>query len=200
MSRVNALLILLALLAAGLVSALHSLGQARIHDQQQAAVERAMLDLLPAAAYDNRPLSQPIALSAGGLLTNNPARPAYLAMLNSKPSVVLLPVTARGYNGEIQLLVAIDTHGRLIGSKVLVHRETAGLGDRIEASRSAWLSGFKGMTLNDKATRWTLVADGGQFDQMTGATITSRAVREALQRALRFFDARRDYLLSEPSR
>ena len=41
----------------------------------------------------------------------------------------------------------------------------------------------------------SLRADGGSIDQISGATVTSRAVTDALQRALRFFDAERERLL-----
>ncbi|HSC82725.1 MAG TPA: RnfABCDGE type electron transport complex subunit G [Pseudomonas sp.] len=188
-------LLLIALLGAGLLALLQHLAAPRIEKQRQAAAERAMLDLLPVASYDNHPLTQPITLPAGGLLGNPKATPGYLASLSGRPSAVLLPVTTRGYEGPIELLVAISVDGRLLGSKVLHQQETPGLGDLIEHQRSPWLQGFAGKSQGDDAASWTLRADGGQFDQLAGATITSRAVRDALQRALRFFDQQQAYLL-----
>ncbi|MDP3814047.1 RnfABCDGE type electron transport complex subunit G [Pseudomonas sp.] len=193
-------LALIALLGGALLIALQQLAAPRIEQQRQAAAERALLDLLPAGSYDNRPLSQPIALPAGGLLGNASAESGYQASLDGQLSAVLLPVTARGYEGPIRLLVAISVDGRLLGSKVLQQRETPGLGDSIERQRSPWLRGFDGKSLADGEASWTLRADTdagqiGQFDQIAGATVTSRAVKDALQRALRFFDEQRDYLL-----
>lgn len=192
MKRAAMLLLLIALLGAGLLALLQHFAAPRIEQQRQAAAERALLDLLPAGSYDNRPLQQPIALPAGGLLGNGRAEQGYQASLNGRPSAVLLPVSARGYEGPIQLLVAITPDGRLLASKVLQQQETPGLADLLAPERVSWLR-----RLDDKslAADWSLRADGGRIDQIAGATVTSRAVTDALQRALRFFDAERERLL-----
>ena len=95
------------------------------------------------------------------------------------------------------LLIAIDSHGRLQGSKTLKQDETPGLGGRIAEQPNAWLQGFSGKsrTSPDDAA-WALKKDNGQFDQIAGATITSRAVISALHDALRYFDEHRQQLLS----
>ncbi len=192
MKRAVLLLLLIALLGAGLLALLQYFAAPRIEQQRQAAAERALLDLLPAGSYDNRPLQQPISLPAGGLLGNGRAEQGYLASLNGQPSAVLLPVSARGYEGPIQLLVAITPDGRLLASKVLQQQETPGLADLLAPERVSWLR-----SLDDKslAADWSLRADGGRIDQIAGATVTSHAVTDALQRALRFFDAERERLL-----
>ncbi|MBD9484494.1 RnfABCDGE type electron transport complex subunit G [Pseudomonas sp. PDM14] len=195
--RQIAVILLLALLGSGLLATLQYLAAPRIEAQRQLAAERQLLDLLPASLYDNRPLAQPIALPIDSLLGNRTPRSGYRATLAGRPSAVLLPITARGYEGDIQLLVAIGADGRLLASKVLQQAETPGLGDLILPERSSWLVGFAGKTLNDNAPSWNLRADGGEFDQIAGATVTSRAVGDALQRSLRFFDAQRRYLLGE---
>ena len=192
MKRATLLLLLIALLGAGLLALLQHFAAPRIEQQRQAAAERALLDLLPAGSYDNRPLQQPIALAAGGLLGNGRAEQGYQASLNGQPSAVLLPVSARGYEGPIQLLVAITPDGRLLASKVLQQQETPGLADLLAPERISWLRSLDGKSL---AADWSLNADGGRIDQIAGATVTSRAVTDALQRALRFFDAERERLL-----
>ncbi|WP_263138750.1 RnfABCDGE type electron transport complex subunit G [Pseudomonas sp. RIT-PI-AD] len=163
----------------------------RIEAQRQAAAERALLDLLPPGSYDNHPLRRPIALAAGGLLDNREARPAYLATLGGRSVAVVLPVAAQGYEGRIELRVAIDRDARLVGARVLAQRETAGLADL--ERQGAWLRDFLGRTSADD---WRLRAEGGRVDQIAGATLTSKAVSQALQRALRFFDAHRERLLA----
>ncbi|WP_252274131.1 RnfABCDGE type electron transport complex subunit G [Pseudomonas subflava] len=192
MKRAAPLLLLIVLLGAGLLAILQHVAAPRIEQQRQTAAERTLLDLLPAGGYDNRPLQNPIALPAGGLLGNPGAEPGYLARLNGRPSAVLLPVSARGYEGPIRLLVAITADGRLLASKVLQQQETPGLADLLAPERAHWLGGFTDKTLE---ANLKLRADGGQIDQIAGATVTSRAVTDALQRALRFFDAERERLL-----
>lgn len=193
--RQVATLALLALLGGGLLVAVQQLAAPRIEQQRQAAAERRLLDLLPAGSYDNHPLSQPIALPAGGLLGNPTAEPGYQARLGGQLQAVLLPATANGYAGPIKLLVAISADGRLLSSKVLQQQETPGLGDKLERQRSPWLQGFDGKSLSEGAASWTLRSEAGQVDQIVGATVTSRAATDALQRALRFFDEQRAYLL-----
>lgn len=187
---------LLAIVVLGtiLLATLHYFAAPRIEQQRQLAAERTLLDLLPAGSYDNHPLQQPIALPAGGLLGNVRAEPGYLAQLNGKPSAVLLPVTAHGYEGPLRLLVAISPDGHLLASKVLEQRETPGLADLGAPERYRWLRGFDGRNAASEAD-WTLQADGGRIDQIAGATVTSRATADALQRALRFFDSERERLL-----
>ncbi|HWV08111.1 MAG TPA: RnfABCDGE type electron transport complex subunit G [Pseudomonas sp.] len=190
-------LLLIALLGGGLLVALQQLAAPAIEQQRQAAAERKLLDLLPTGSYDNHPLRQPIPLPAYGLLGNGQPAEAYQARLDGQLTAVLLPVQAKGYEGPILLLVAIAPDGRLIASKVLQHRETPGLGDLIEPQRSPWLLGFEGKSLDDSPASWTLRAEGGQFDQIAGATVTSRSTTDALQRALGFFEAQRPHLLGE---
>ena len=144
MKRAALLLLLIALLGAGLLALLQHLAAPRIEQLRQAAAARALLDLLPAGSYDNRPLQQPISLPAGGLLGNGRAKQGYLASLNGRPSAVLLPVSARGYEGPIQLLVAITPDGRLVASKVLQQQETPGLPDHPAPERVSWLHSLDG--------------------------------------------------------
>jgi electron transport complex protein RnfG len=84
---------------------------------------------------------------------------------------------------------------------VLAHKETPGLGDYIDIGRSDWIKkNFDGRSLaQTPEDAWRVKKDGGQFDYMTGATITPRAVIKAVHRALTYFAAHRDELLSAPA-
>ena len=177
-------LFLLALAAAGLLALLHHVLAPRIALQQELALERQLLDLLPAGSYDNHPLREGRPLPASGLLQNPQPASAWIARLQGRPVAVLLPVSTRGYRGPITLLVAIAADGRLIGSKVLSHQETPGLGSQL--AEGDWLTHLAGRRLDDPAQRWQLRDDGGEIDQIAGATRTSQASLDALQRALRF--------------
>jgi H+/Na+-translocating ferredoxin:NAD+ oxidoreductase subunit G len=77
--------------------------------------------------------------------------------------------------------------------RVLSHRETPGLGDFIDSRKSNWIDQFKRKSLAaPDTTRWALRRDGGDFDQVTGASITSRAVVKAVKETLLYFKANRD--------
>ncbi|CAM5584828.1 Ion-translocating oxidoreductase complex subunit G OS=Stutzerimonas stutzeri OX=316 GN=rnfG PE=3 SV=1 [Stutzerimonas stutzeri] len=86
--------------------------------------------------------------------------------------------------------------GRLAGVRVLSHRETPGLGDKIELAKSDWIHAFAGKSLSDPdEAGWAVKKDRGDFDQFAGATITPRAVVGAVHRALQYFDAHKSELL-----
>ncbi|MDE3737945.1 RnfABCDGE type electron transport complex subunit G [Metapseudomonas resinovorans] len=198
--RSLALLLLLAVTGLIVLIATDRLLAGRIDAERQTADERALLDLLPPGSYDNHPLAHPIALPASELLGIPAPTQAWLATREGTPVAVLLPATAKGYKGPIRLLLAIRPDGRLLATKVLGHRETPGIGDRIEPSRSAWLQVFTDASLaNHPEAEWRVKADKGQFDQIAGATITSRAVVSATQHALQFFDGHRPLLLGGTS-
>jgi electron transport complex protein RnfG len=105
-----------------------------------------------------------------------------------------------GYSGPIRLLVGVDGNGVLLGTRVIAHKETPGLGDKIEKEKSDWILGFKGKSLTDpKLDRWKVKKDGGDFDQFTGATVTPRAVVNGIRRVLLYFDQQKDALYKEYS-
>jgi electron transport complex protein RnfG len=110
-------------------------------------------------------------------------------------AVLLNVVAPDGYAGPIRLLVAVDAAGRVLGVRVLEHRETPGLGDAIESRRSDWLRGFDGRSLVDPPRdRWEVRRDGGDFDQFTGATVTPRAVVRAVRKTLVHVERHHDEL------
>jgi electron transport complex protein RnfG len=101
-----------------------------------------------------------------------------------------------GYAGEIKLMMGIDAEGKLLGVRVLNHKETPGLGDKIEAKKGDWILRFTGLGLgNPPAEHWKVKKDGGDFDQFAGATITPRGVVRAIHGGLEFFEANKTKLL-----
>ena len=82
--------------------------------------------------------------------------------------------------------------------RVIKHKETPGLGDKIEPVKSHWIFAFDGKSLGDPpAEKWAVKKDGGVFDQFAGATITPRGVVKAVKGGLDFFDKQRAQLLAD---
>ncbi|WP_409262191.1 RnfABCDGE type electron transport complex subunit G [Pseudomonas putida] len=152
---------------------------------------RQRLAVLPDGSYDNQPLESPLPRPAAQR-PNSRILAAYRATVAGKPSAIILITQAQGYAGPIVLSVAITTDGRLIGSQVVEQQESPGLGDRLGDPRLHWLSQFNN---RDQVDHWALKRDQGDFDQLAGATVTSRAVIAALQDALSYFDEQRSVLL-----
>ena len=105
-----------------------------------------------------------------------------------------------GYNGNIELIVAINIDNSISGVRVLKHQETPGLGDKVELRKSDWIYSFNGKKLlSEQDSRWQVSKDGGMFDQFTGATITPRAVVKAVKNTLLFFTENKNTLLTLPN-
>jgi electron transport complex protein RnfG len=201
MSRATsiAILVLLTAFGIGLTWLVHNSSAPRIAAEQRLIDSRNLLDLLTPDSYDNQPLEQPLALE-NMTLENSTLLTGYRASKSGQTVAVLLRTQALGYAGTLELLIAIDASGRLIGVKTLKQSETPGLGARIADWPNIWLQAFSGKSRTDPADAgWALKKDQGQFDQIAGATITSRAVINATHDALRYFDEHRQALLGSPS-
>ena len=102
-------------------------------------------------------------------------------------------LSKQGYSGDISLLLGINVDNSIAGVRVVSHKETPGLGDKLELKKSPWLLDFNNKKkLQDE--NWAVKKDGGQFDQFTGATITPRAVVNAVGDALDYFENNRQAL------
>lgn len=187
--RAALLLAAIGLFAAGLLASLEALTRERIAEQRRVLERRQLAAVMPARDFDNDPLQSRIALRAPRWLGRGEAR-IWRGRLDDAPSLLVLEATAPdGYSGGIDLLIGVRADGRVSGVRVLAHRETPGLGDRIELERDPWITGFEGRRLGDPPpARWTVKRERGDFDQFAGATVTPRAVVRAVARALAFVE------------
>ena len=200
--RVAALTVLAAVLCAvGLVALVHHYAAPRIAASERAARIARLTVVLGDLRFDNDVLADVVLVRDAALLGTDRPLPLHRARLDGRPVAALMEVVAPGgYGGAIRLIVAMQPDGSLIGVRVLSHSETPGVGDAIEPQRSGWLERLTGHGLGDPALeRWAIRKDGGDFDQYTGATVTSRAVVGAVRDALRWYDAHRDEAFAAPS-
>ena len=173
----------------------------RIADNQRAFLEQSLEPALAGVFYDGNITESPVTIAPPHDLPGNAAVLVYRVYRERQPVAALLAVTARdGYAGPIRILVGIDFDGTVTGLRILEHRETPGLGDRIESSRTDWVYQFDGRALGDPpAERWKIRRDGGDFDQLSGASVTPRAVIKALAQTLEWYAANRDALFALPA-
>lgn len=92
-------------------------------------------------------------------------------------------VSPKGYSGDIVVLMGVDLEGKVTGIEILKHAETPGLGNKIEFPE--FRDSFKGLSKNDNIA---VKKDGGNIEQFSGATISPRAVCEAVTAGLAFMD------------
>jgi Na+-translocating ferredoxin:NAD+ oxidoreductase subunit G len=110
-------------------------------------------------------------------------------------AVLFASVAPHGYNAAINLLVGVSPAGAVTRVRAVAHRETAGLGDAIDAAKSDWIEQFNARSLTAPVIgQWAVEQDDGEFDAITGATVTSRAVVTAVKNTLLYFEQHRTEL------
>jgi electron transport complex protein RnfG len=198
MSISSVLLGLFAIIGSGLVAVTYDNTAERIAANERAFLLRSLHELVTPDMHDNDMFKDVIQVTNKDFLGSKKPVNIYRARKDGKNvAVIINAVAPDGYNGDIALLIAIDTSGKLIGVRVAKHRETPGLGDAIEIQRSDWILGFTGKSLENPASKnWRVKRDGGVFDQFTGATITPRAVVKAVHKALQYFQKNSEMLFN----
>ena len=190
--KTASILTIFAILGGGMVAFSYQATITQIKTNEREALLRTLTALVPTNQYDNDLFADikkmPSKLGIDNNLTIHIARKA------GKPiAAILIPTAPDGYNGRINMLVAVDYAGVIIGVRVTSHQETPGLGDKVELLRSKWILGFNGHSLLDPTEQgWKVKRDSGVFDQFTGATVTPRAVVKTVHKTLLFYWQNRD--------
>jgi electron transport complex protein RnfG len=122
----------------------------------------------------------------------------HIARDQGQPVAAIIPaVTPDGYSGAISMIIGINFNGSIAGVRVVEHRETPGLGDKVDLKKSDWILSFNGKSLvNPQADGWKVKKEGGEYDAFTGATITPRAVINQVLKTLQYFEDDRERLLA----
>ncbi|MCW3479303.1 electron transport complex subunit RsxG [Neisseriaceae bacterium JH1-16] len=187
-ARQSALTLLaFALVCTGLLAGTYLLTQKTVKANENAAKLALIAQTLPAGSYDNDPVASAVALPAAdaAALGNDGSAKVYVARHAGQPSGFVFEAQAHnGYAGKIRLLVGVDAAGRVSGVRVVAHKETPGLGDYIDPAKSNWIHQFDGKRAD---AAWKVKKDGGDFDYMTGATISARAVTGAVGRVVAYY-------------
>ena len=167
------------------LSLVNQLTGPEIEKQALASKLAVLTEVLPGVTIDQTLLADCSQVTDAEYLGRNTAQNLYRWRKDGEVAAYLIETTAPdGYSGNIDLLVAVTPEGMVLASRVLKHQETPGLGDKVEQRRSNWIFSFNDkIVTEDNAASWAVRKDGGQFDQFTGATITPRAVVNAVRRA-----------------
>ena len=187
----------IALLAALLIGLAWQNTRSRIADNEARRILTELTTVLPAALYDNAPYRDVVQLDAG---SGRPL-PVYRARRNGVPTAAVLTVEAPdGYVGPVRLLVGVDSSGRVLGVHITLHSETPGVGDAVAGGTPPWVGIFTGHTPTDPPEgQWQLRQDGGTFDAIAGATVSSRSVVGAVRRAVQYFAMHKDEIFAAPA-
>ena len=167
---------------------------------------RLIGEVLPPGQYDNDLMADSIILPPQGILGLDDETRVWRARKGGAPVALVFEAAARdGYSGRISLILAVDASGRLLALRVTTHKETPGLGDYIDPKKDKnktqpWITQFSKLGFDSvPPKKWRVKKDGGRFDQMSGATISARAVTNASGRALAWAVENRDKLFALPA-
>ncbi len=155
-------------------------------------MQQSLSEVLP-GKFDNDLLKDTVVLKGpNGDVT------VYRARKAGQVEAVVFKVIGIGYAGPIDCMMGIDRNGHITGVRVIKHKETPGLGDKIDPAKSNWIYEFDGKYLGDPpADKWGVKKDGGVFDQFAGATITPRGVVRAVKGGMEFFAENRSQLFDD---
>ena len=179
------LLALFGIVGTGLVAFTYEMTKDQIAENERMALLRSLHALVPAETVNNDMPNDTIVVDDKELLGTNETT-IYRGRKDGDPvAAVFTSIAPDGYSGKIKLLVAVRVDGTLGGVRVIAHKETPGLGDKIEIEKDDWIFSFDNRSLdNPPLEKWSVKKDGGIFDQFTGATITPRAIIKAVKRTL----------------
>jgi electron transport complex protein RnfG len=140
-----------------LLSFIDNLTRGKIEEEQEKQTNRMLQAMFPAMT--------------GYTLIND----IYVIESNNQRIGYAYIATGRGYGGTISILVGLEDENTIKGISIVSQTETAGLGNRI--TMPSFTDQFADKQINDIK----LKRDNGQIDGITGATISSKAVIEAVR-------------------
>jgi len=164
-----------------------------IRIQEANDLAQVLNQVLPSKYYDNKPIDNVVVIEDKAL-SKNPIK-IFVAKKEGAVSASVFKITTIGYGGDMELMIALNASGEILGLRVLKHKETPGLADKIETDKSDWITRFNGDSLaKTPKEQWAVKKDGGKYDQFTGATITPRAVVKGVVSGLEFYARHADEL------
>lgn len=204
--RTAAIMLAFTLIFTALMAGTYKATAPRVAASALAEKLRLIGEVLPAAAYDNDLMADAITLPPQAALGLDEDTRLWRARRNGAPAALVLEAAARdGYSGRIGLILAVAADGKLLAVRVTTHKETPGLGDYINPKKDRnkarpWITQFSNLGFDTvPREKWRVKKDGGRFDQMSGATISARAVTNASGRALAWTLENRDKLFTLPA-
>jgi electron transport complex protein RnfG len=168
-------LLMVTLLSSACLGFVYSFTKGPIDNAQNEKINKALSKVLP--EFDNRPSAKKFTREVdGGTLTFYPATKG-----GETVGTAIQTFTKNGFSGQIDLMVGFLSDGTIHGIEVIAHKETPGLGDKMESGKSQFSVQFQGK--NPQDFKLSVEKDGGQVEAITASTISSRAYCDAVQRA-----------------
>ena len=204
--RTAVIMVLFTVAFTAMMAYVYTLTREAIDASAQEEKMKLINEVLPAEAYDNALLDDYVQIGPTPDLGLDSGGRIYRARKAGAPAALVLEAAAPdGYSGHIDLIVAVGAEGRISGVRVVTHKETPGLGDYIDPRKDKdkarpWITRFDHLSFGDVSrAEWKVKKDGGRFDYHTGATISARAVTNAVGRVLAYAGAEHERLYTAAS-
>ena len=164
-------LLVICLVASALLGGVNEVTAQKIEDLAAEKIVAAQQELIPAESYEEA--------DADGSL--------YTLALDADGNTVgyIFTTSANGYGGAVKLMVGLDLNGAVAGLTVLELNETPGLG--MKAKNANFLEQFIGVN-GSVAYSKTATDAPNTVQAITSATITTKAVTAAVNKALSLYD------------
>ncbi|MFB6340509.1 RnfABCDGE type electron transport complex subunit G [Saccharicrinis sp. FJH62] len=187
-SFLNMFLVLLAiaLISGGALGTVYNITKAPIAEAKMAKQVKAIEQVVP--GFTNQPSKEALNVNIDGeKVTIYPAKKD-----NKFIGAAVETFSKNGFSGLIKVMIGFDKEGNIINYSVLEHKETPGLGSKM----NDWFRAGKG-DINGKnpaTTNMEVSKDGGDIDAITAATISSRAFLDAVNRGYKIYEEKIDSL------
>ena len=168
-------LVVVTLVASAALGYVYELTKEPIAAAKLAKKIRAIDEVVP--EYDNNPVEEMYKIPVEG---TEDSLEVYPAKKDGKLiSSAIRTYSPKGYGGEVWLMVGLLPDGTINKIAVLEHKETPGLGSKMNGED------FKHQFIGKNPSTFNLKVkkDGGDVDALSGATISSRAFGQATQLA-----------------
>ena len=175
----TATLFVVTFVAAAILGFIYDLTQADIEISKQKAQEEAIKSVLP--VFET--LGNPYKILPEGSSDSLEFFPAYDANKQLVGTAVKT-YTKNGFSGFISIMAGLSPEGNITGYEVLDHKETPGLGSKMNQwFRDETKTSQNIIGKNPATSKFQVSKDGGDIDAITASTISSRAFLEAIVRA-----------------
>ena len=189
-----------------LLGALNLLTGAGLLEARQEFDRRNLYQFFEAGSFDNDlvlnsyllpGVAEHEKLSNLHLLNLDRDRLAYIARKEGKAVAVAVPASAEdGFNGKIDLLIAVDIFGRISAARVIEDIDAEQLFGVVDVIDSKWMNGFAENSMRDiLRLSWQPITAENEYDQFVGASITPKSVANQVYDALVFYQSNRIELI-----
>ena len=178
-----------------------------IRQSRQDFDRQNLYQFFDAGSFDNDLLLDTVLLSVDQqqeelvnmqLLNLNRDRLAYFAKLDGDVVAIAVPATADdGFNGTIDLLVAVDMFGRISAARVINDLDSDELYGVVDVIGSRWMTEFTGNSMRDiQRISWKTISADNEYDRFVGASVTPKTVADRIYDALVFVQSNRIALIA----